>query len=85
MFSQYDVACSASPASTTSPKYRHINCKKSADSQSSMGMRQPSWMLTMCSADIHVLREIDELEISMRGVSGRQSQARTAEKLSVAL
>ena len=83
MLSQYERTCSASCALTISPKYLHID----------FGKRNLSLYTTHkvveithnMSADIDILREIDELLESMNGDKATKGDKRTVEKLSVAL
>jgi len=83
MLSQYERPCSASCAFTVSPKYRHIDLQKK--DQAYIGHTKVVETTHNMSANIDILREIDELSGSMSGDEVTKGDKRTVEKLSVAL
>jgi hypothetical protein len=58
MLSQYERSCSASCASTISPKYRHIDLEKEIQAYVRHKVAEITHNM---SANLDILREIDEL------------------------
>ena len=83
MLSQYERTCSASRALIISPKYRHIDLKE--EIQAYIMTRKVVEITHNMSANIDILREIDELLEYMSGDRVTEGDKRTVEKLSVAL